>query len=133
MDFRLTNEQEQFRQKARDFLNQQLPSDWLHGGAPEEETDEWWDISQKFLKALAENGWLSHTWPKEYGGQERPLWEDALLGEELAFWRAPAMDYWYRWKMISALLINFGQRARSRFRPRRRAGTRPRKGRLFPD
>ncbi|UCG82413.1 MAG: acyl-CoA dehydrogenase family protein [Dehalococcoidia bacterium] len=108
MDFRFTEEQDRFRQEVRDFLTKQLPADWMHGGAPDEETDEWWDISQKFLQGLAEKGWLSFTWPKTYGGQERPLWEDAILGEELAFWRAPVMDYWYRWKMISALLLHFG-------------------------
>lgn len=108
MDFRFTEEQDGFRQEVKGFLAKQLPSDWLTGGAPEEETDEWWDITQRFLRAMAEKGWLSFTWPKEYGGQERPLWEDAILGEELAYWRAPAMDYWYRWKMISALLLNFG-------------------------
>lgn len=80
MDSRFTEEQDGFRQEVKGFLAKQLPSDWLHGGAPEEETDEWWDITQRFLRAMAEKGWLSFTWPKEYGGQERPLWEDAILG-----------------------------------------------------
>ncbi len=114
MDFRLTEEQERFRQEARDFMSRQLPSDWLHGGVPEDETDYWWEISQKFLRGLAQKGWLSFTWPKECGGQERPLWEDALLGEEMASWRAPAMDYWYRWKMVAALLLNFGSEEQKR-------------------
>lgn len=114
MEFRLTEEQERFRQEARDFMVRQLPSDWLHGGAPEEETDEWWEVSQRFLNALAEKGWLSHTWPEEYGGRGRPLMEDALLGEEMAFFKAPAMDYWYRWKMISALLMHFGNEEQKR-------------------
>ncbi|MBE0479678.1 MAG: acyl-CoA dehydrogenase family protein [Dehalococcoidia bacterium] len=108
MDFRFTEDQNRFRQEVKDFLNHQLPPDWFTGGAPEEETDEWWTLSRKFLKAMGQKGYLSFTWPKAYGGQERPLWEDAILGEELAYWRAPAMDYWYRWKMISALLLHFG-------------------------
>jgi alkylation response protein AidB-like acyl-CoA dehydrogenase len=114
MDFRFSEEQDRFRQEVKGFLAKQLPSDWLHGGAPEEETDEWWDITQRFLRAMAEKEWISFTWPKEYGGRERPLWEDAILGEELAYWRAPAMDYWYRWKMISALLLNFGNEEQKR-------------------
>ena len=108
MDFRFTEEQDKFRQKVKDFLAKELPRDWLSGGAPEDETDEWWKFTQKFLKKLGDNGWISATWPKEYGGQESPTWEDAILGEELAYWRAPAQDYWFRWKMISALLLNFG-------------------------
>jgi alkylation response protein AidB-like acyl-CoA dehydrogenase len=108
MDFRFTEEQEKFRQKIRNFLTKELPPDWLTGGAPEDETDEWWQLTQKFLKKIGDNGWISATWPKEYGGQERPTWEDALLGEELAYFRAPAQDYWFRWKMIAALLLHFG-------------------------
>jgi alkylation response protein AidB-like acyl-CoA dehydrogenase len=108
MDFGFTEEQDKFRKEVRSFLEEQLPSDWLHGGAPEDETDEWWAFTQKFLRALADRGYISHTWPKEYGGRERPSWEDAIIGEELAYWRAPAMDYWFRWKMISALLLHFG-------------------------
>ena len=108
MDFRLTEEQDKFRQEVRSFLKKELPSDWLTGGAPEDETDEWWKFTQRFLRRIGERGWISATWPKEYGGKERPIWEDALFGEELAYWRAPAMDYWFRWKMISALLLHFG-------------------------
>jgi len=108
MEFTFTEEQDKFRSEVKDFLAKQLPPDWLTGGAPEEETDEWWKLTQGFFDAMAEKGWLSFTWPREYGGQERPLWEDAILGEELAYSRAPGMDYWYRWKMISALLLNFG-------------------------
>ena len=105
MDFKLSDELESFRQEVRDFLAQQLPSDWLTGGAPEDETDEWWEFTQKFLRAVADKGWMSMSWPKAYGGQERPSWEDAILGEELAYYRAPAMDYWFRWKMISTLAV----------------------------
>jgi alkylation response protein AidB-like acyl-CoA dehydrogenase len=114
MEFRLTEEQATFRQEADDFMAQQLPADWLHGGAPEDESDEWWEVSQRFLNALAEKGWLCHTWPEAYGGKARPLMEDALLGEAMAFWKAPAMDYWYRWKMIAALLMNFGNEEQKR-------------------
>jgi alkylation response protein AidB-like acyl-CoA dehydrogenase len=108
MDFRFTEEQEGFRQEVRQFLKEQLPPDWFAGGAPEEETDEWWVLTQKFLTALGKKGWISRTWPRQYGGEEGSTWEDAILGEELAYWRAPAMDYWFRWKMISALLLHFG-------------------------
>jgi alkylation response protein AidB-like acyl-CoA dehydrogenase len=108
MDFRFTEEQDAFRKKVKAFLAKELPSDWLAGGAPEDETDEWWKLTQRFLKRIGEQGWISATWPKEYGGQERPTWEDAILGEELAYLRAPAQDYWFRWKMIAALLLNFG-------------------------
>jgi alkylation response protein AidB-like acyl-CoA dehydrogenase len=50
--------------------------------------------------------------------------------EELAYWRAPAMDYWFRWKMISALLLHFGNDEQKRTHlpclPIERPGSKPR-------
>lgn len=45
--------------------------------------------SRPFLRALADQGWLSLTWPRAYGGQERPLTHKLLLFEELAAAAAP--------------------------------------------
>ena len=45
--------------------------------------------SHAFLRALAAEGWISMAWPREYGGQERPLVEKLVLLEELAAAGAP--------------------------------------------
>jgi alkylation response protein AidB-like acyl-CoA dehydrogenase len=37
-----------------------------------------------FLRKLAQRGWLGMTWPKEYGGQEKPGVYEYLLNEALA-------------------------------------------------
>jgi alkylation response protein AidB-like acyl-CoA dehydrogenase len=37
-----------------------------------------------FMKKLAARGWLGMTWPKEYGGQERPGVYEYILNEALA-------------------------------------------------
>jgi len=37
-----------------------------------------------FMKKLAERGWLGMTWPKQYGGQERPGVYEYILNEALA-------------------------------------------------
>ena len=108
MEFLWNEEQTKFRQEVRGFLTHQLPSDWFTGGAPEAETEEWFELTKKFLKAVGDKGWISMSWPKEYGGQECSNWLDAILGEEFSYYRAPAQDYWFRWKMISALLLHFG-------------------------
>jgi 3-oxocholest-4-en-26-oyl-CoA dehydrogenase alpha subunit len=45
--------------------------------------------SRAFLRALAQQGWLSMTWPRELGGHERPLMYKLILLEELAAAGAP--------------------------------------------
>jgi len=38
---------------------------------------------------MGDKGWLSLTWPKEYGGKERPLMELLILLEEIAYAEEP--------------------------------------------
>ena len=45
--------------------------------------------SRPFLKALGAEGWISMTWPRAYGGQERPFVLKLVLLEELARVCAP--------------------------------------------
>jgi len=45
--------------------------------------------SRPFLQALAAEGWLSMTWPRAFGGQERPFVLKLVLLEELARAGAP--------------------------------------------
>src|SRR5437660_7329595 len=45
--------------------------------------------SRAFLRALADQGWMSMTWPKSFGGQERSLMHTLVLFEELAAVGAP--------------------------------------------
>jgi hypothetical protein len=42
-----------------------------------------------FMKKLAARGWLGMTWPKEYGGQEKPGIYEYILNEALARRGAP--------------------------------------------
>src|SRR5438876_2530489 len=45
--------------------------------------------SREFLQALAAQGWLTMTWPREFGGAARPMGEKLILMEELALAGAP--------------------------------------------
>jgi len=42
-----------------------------------------------FMKKLSERGWLGMSWPKEYGGQEKPGVYEYILNEALARRGAP--------------------------------------------
>lgn len=97
MDFRLTEEQEAFRQEVREFLEAEIPSDWHGVAGPtmiemELEKDDVWEMYQTISKKLAAKGWISMAWPREYGGQDRSHIEHAIFFEEMAYYRAPGIN-----------------------------------------
>ena len=108
MDFRFTEEQENFRQEVRDFLHRELPSDWPFNGRLAEESDEWWDFTLSWLRKLGGKGWIALTWPEEYGGKGRPLMDEVILSEEMAYRRTPGVQVWARWKMVAPIIMGLG-------------------------
>ena len=87
MEFGFTSEEDAFRQEVRQFLSdfppQRFPVDGMDAGYGSGAH------SHAFLKKLAERGWLSMTWPRAFGGLERPFMYKLVLLEELAAAGAP--------------------------------------------
>jgi len=95
MNYQFSKEQQQFRQEVKGFLERELPPDWMIGQlhADEElESDEEWAFSLSLRRKMAEKGWLSWWWPKEYGGQGRSRTEYTILREEIGYYGAPGFD-----------------------------------------
>jgi alkylation response protein AidB-like acyl-CoA dehydrogenase len=87
MKFAFSPEVEAFREEIRAFLRQYPPESF-----PEDGMDAGYGSgahSHAFLKALGEHGWLTMTWPRAFGGQERPMVYKLILVEELASAGAP--------------------------------------------
>jgi hypothetical protein len=74
MEFRFSAEDEAFRQEVRAFIRAELPK--VREG-------------ESFTKKLAAKGWLTMSWPKEYGGQGAPHLRQLVYNEEMAYHRAP--------------------------------------------
>lgn len=92
MEYRFTQDQESFREKVRGFLKDNLPTDW-RGVYPDSYFhDENWSFIRSFTKKMADLGWLTIHWPKEYGGQGLPVMQQVVLNEELAYHSAPSRD-----------------------------------------
>jgi alkylation response protein AidB-like acyl-CoA dehydrogenase len=92
MDFTFTQEEEAFRQEVRAFIKRELPSDYVFEfmmvGL---ETDKM-DFTRSMAKKLAEKGWLTMAWPKEYGGQARSPMEQVVYWEECSYYGVPGID-----------------------------------------
>lgn len=89
MDLAFGPEEEQFRQRVRDFLRDNLPPKW---GTAEQRLPEGMtqtDFLRDWQRRLYENGLLGMSWPKEYGGRGASRVEMAIFNEEMARRRAP--------------------------------------------
>jgi hypothetical protein len=87
MDFGLSGPEQAFADEVRAFLRAQPPEAFTEDG-----TDAGYGSgghSRAFTRALGERGWLSMGWPREHGGQARPMSYLLILLEELATAGAP--------------------------------------------
>jgi alkylation response protein AidB-like acyl-CoA dehydrogenase len=85
MQFRFPPEEEAFREEIRAFLRAELPEQRPDG-------IDGWKFSRAFIKKLAERGWLTLAWPKEWGGGAAPHLRQLVFNEEMAYWDAPGTD-----------------------------------------
>jgi len=87
MDFGLSGPEQAFADEVRAFLQAHPPATY-----PEDGTDAGYGSgahSHAFTRALGERGWLSMGWPREHGGQARPMSYLLVLLEALAAAGAP--------------------------------------------
>ncbi|WP_370333227.1 acyl-CoA dehydrogenase family protein [Mycolicibacterium hippocampi] len=105
---------DELRDEVRRFLAEQLAA-----GAFTPAVDGWlsgWD--ETFTAALAKQGWLGMTVPKEYGGHGRSFLERFVVTEELLAAGAPVAAHWIADRQIVPALLKSGTEAqRTQFLP----------------
>ncbi len=89
MEFQFSEEEEKFRGEIRAFVKAELPSDWTLGMFEDSDSDEEWAFIMSISKKLSEKGWLTMTWPREYGGQGASAWKSLVYAEEGGYWGIP--------------------------------------------
>ncbi|MDI6858265.1 MAG: acyl-CoA dehydrogenase family protein [Dehalococcoidia bacterium] len=87
MEFKFTEEEEAFRREVREFLRKE----WTLGSVDLEEPGMY-EEARKFEKKMAERGWRTMHWPKEYGGQGASHMMQIILREEMAYVGARILD-----------------------------------------
>ena len=76
MDFSLGQREEALREEVRKFAEQEIPDGWIVNFLDEESRDDDWAFSLSISKKLAEKGWLTMAWPKQYGGRDAGFFEN---------------------------------------------------------
>jgi alkylation response protein AidB-like acyl-CoA dehydrogenase len=85
MDYRYPPEAEAFRQEVRGFLESIVDEEYRHEQRTRHaDSDGHGPATHRFVEALRERGYWTMHWPKEYGGQGRSVYEQAVFAEELA-------------------------------------------------
>jgi len=95
MNFNFTKEEELFIEEVKNFIKEEKKkSNADDVFAPNREADAQTKIDsparREFMKILSSKGYLGMSWPKEYGGQEKPGIYDYILNEELCRVGAPS-------------------------------------------
>src|SRR5262245_47971806 len=87
MDLGFSDEERAFAETVRTFLRRHPPESFPRDGMDAGYGSG--SASRAFMRALGAQGWIAMTWPRRFGGQERPMMERLILLEELARAGAP--------------------------------------------
>jgi alkylation response protein AidB-like acyl-CoA dehydrogenase len=87
MDFEFGEKEQKLRAEIRQFVKENIPPNQVPYF--EEHDDEEWAFSMSIARKLAQKGWLTLSWPKEYGGMGASEWERAVYLEEVGYWGIP--------------------------------------------
>jgi len=115
MEFRFTAEEEKFRQEIREFLHKEAEliekvrwEETIGGG--------WGPATWEFVRKAGAKGYLTPSWPKEYGGLGASHMQRYIIAEELAYHvgRLAAVGV----GMAGPVILRFGTEAqKERFLP----------------
>jgi alkylation response protein AidB-like acyl-CoA dehydrogenase len=117
MDLKLSQEELQFRDELRAWLDASVPRDW--GAWREKPIEESFPYLRAWQRKLHEGRWAAVSWPKEYGGRSATLMQQAIFWEEMARVEAPPMANALGLGLIGPTIIAFGTEAqKQRFIPK---------------
>lgn len=111
---RIPDSAEALRPALRAFLDGALagrPTDRL--------ARSWMGFDAEFSRALARQGWVGLTLPREYGGGGQDAFHRFVLAEELLARGAPVSAHWIADRQSGPLILKYGsQRQREFFLPK---------------
>ncbi len=122
MDFKLSAEDEAFRQELRSWLDTNLPEserrnrfslEFMHSEAGEE-----WTRRVAWHKKMHAAGWIAVHWPKECGGRGATLTRQMIYQEELERARGPVLVNAQGIALVGPTLMLWGtEEQRRRYMP----------------
>jgi hypothetical protein len=115
MEFAFTAEEQAFREDVRRFVaehpGERFSLDGMDAGYGSGAH------SRAFMGALGARGWIAMTWPRAFGGAERPMFFKLILLEELAAAGAPFGPLAGSWQTADAIIEYGTERLRREMLP----------------
>jgi alkylation response protein AidB-like acyl-CoA dehydrogenase len=111
MEFEWSEEDAVFRADLRAFLDEALPADWPEISRHGPGSDAQLDFSRSFCRRLAERGWLTQHWPRDFGGSDASPWRHAILGEEMWARGEPRGSQYMNVNWIGPAILRYGSDA----------------------
>jgi alkylation response protein AidB-like acyl-CoA dehydrogenase len=111
MDFTFTPEQQAFRREVNSWLADVMTPEYeLELEVRHDERG----FLKAFSKRLADKGWLTHAWPKEYGGGGKSHIEQAILNEAMGYWHTPNLAHIVGVDLVGPTLMVHGTEEQKR-------------------
>ena len=104
MEYRFSDKALAFESEVNEFLDQEWTPE-LRATIGDPTTDTMTE-ERGFRRLLADRGWLTMSWPAEYGGQERSLEEQYLFWEAMNYVGAPQATV--ATQQVGPTLMRFG-------------------------
>ena len=93
MYLQLTPEEERFQYEVHQFLMEQNIEEVIRGFELANSWEEVGEESRQFLQKLVQKGWLTISWPKEFGGQDKSNALLFILMNELSYFEMSPSDF----------------------------------------
>jgi alkylation response protein AidB-like acyl-CoA dehydrogenase len=111
MDFELTEDEQLFRSRLRQWLHEHLPSGWGTTVCEPVELHDKIAFLKDWSRQLHAGGYAGLAWPKAYGGAGATLMEQVIFNEEIARRKAPTPYNAIALGMVGPTLIEVGTEA----------------------
>jgi len=111
VDFEFTAEEDAFRAELREFLAAELPPWWAGYSA----SDEAFEVVKRVTRGMAERGWLTMAWPREYGGADASIWRQVVLKEEMTAHHEPRGPQYMSLNWIGPSIMMYGTDEQKQF------------------
>ena len=99
----LPAESEALRAEVRAFLQEELALLPAAGRAK-----SWFGFDPAFSRKVGQRGWIGVTWPKPYGGHDRPAGDRYVVIEEMLAAGAPVGAHWIADRQSGPLILRYG-------------------------
>ncbi|HEX3958911.1 MAG TPA: acyl-CoA dehydrogenase family protein [Trebonia sp.] len=115
MNFDWDEDDTAFRARLRSYLDESLPAWWTNMWTDDDRVPE---FTRGFARQLAAKGWLTLSWPVQYGGAGAGVWTQTVLREEMWSHGEPRGPQYMSLNFIGPMIMRYGtDEQRERFLP----------------